>query len=202
MDIQILLLLQKFGSALQPLIFGSTMTLQSYFHLQLKLQTAEIQMVLLSSASPLSVHHTLYGEATAALLATQLVVNLDLSSFILEGDSLTVTLALQQPTITQDYRIASTISTILFTILVSSSWQASYVNQSANCCAHHVANWVATKIYFGCIPISSPLLASFSTLSWKSFSFHFLCSIVFFIYQCTLKKEKKKRVVLPCHMPH
>jgi hypothetical protein len=45
---------------------------------------------------------TLFGEARAALLAIQLATSLNISSFILEGDSLTVTLALQNPTITQD----------------------------------------------------------------------------------------------------
>jgi hypothetical protein len=36
-----------------------------------------------------------YGEASAALLAVRLAVSLQFSSFILEGDSLIVTLALQ-----------------------------------------------------------------------------------------------------------
>jgi hypothetical protein len=45
---------------------------------------------------------TLFGEARATLLVVQLALSLQISSFILEGDSLTVTLAFQNPTITQD----------------------------------------------------------------------------------------------------
>lgn len=59
----------------------------------------------------------LYGEATAALLAVCLVVSLGLYSFILKGDFLNVTMALQHPAITTDRRIASTISNIHSTIL-------------------------------------------------------------------------------------
>lgn len=54
----------------------------------------------------------LYGEAFAALLAVQLAISSQTISFILEGDSLTVTLALQHPEITQDWHIASIISHI------------------------------------------------------------------------------------------
>jgi hypothetical protein len=45
---------------------------------------------------------TVYGEVLAALLATKLALSLHAPSFILEGDSITVTLALQNPLITQD----------------------------------------------------------------------------------------------------
>jgi hypothetical protein len=45
---------------------------------------------------------TLAGEATAAFLAARLAILLGLSSFILEGNSLIVTMALQHPDITTD----------------------------------------------------------------------------------------------------
>jgi hypothetical protein len=44
----------------------------------------------------------LYGEARAALLAAQLATFLNIPYFILEGNCLTVSLALQNPAITQD----------------------------------------------------------------------------------------------------
>jgi hypothetical protein len=47
----------------------------------------------------------LYGEALAALLAVQLALFLHATSFILEGDSFTVTLTLQHPEIMQDWHI-------------------------------------------------------------------------------------------------
>jgi hypothetical protein len=45
---------------------------------------------------------TVYGEVSAILLVVQLVLSLQLTSFILEGDSLTVTLALQKLEHAQD----------------------------------------------------------------------------------------------------
>jgi hypothetical protein len=45
----------------------------------------------------------LYSETTAALLAARLAASLGLSSFILECDSLNVTMTLQQPAITTDW---------------------------------------------------------------------------------------------------
>jgi len=70
----------------------------------------------------------LFGEVGAALLAVQLAISLNLPSFILEGDSLTVTLALQNLAITQDWCIASTISQIHFIIPPTISWSASHIN--------------------------------------------------------------------------
>jgi hypothetical protein len=103
----------------------------------------------------------LIDEATAALLATRLSILLGLFSFILEGDSLTVTTALQHPDITTDWRISSTISSILSLIPPTASWKARHVNQSANFCAQHVASWAATRSHSGCIPIISPFSTSF-----------------------------------------
>jgi hypothetical protein len=97
----------------------------------------------------------LYGEARAALLAAQLVISLNISSFILEGDSLTVSLALQNPSITQDWHISSLISHIHDIIPSSTSWSISYINRSTNLCAHHVTSWAATRFYYGRIPFSS-----------------------------------------------
>jgi hypothetical protein len=58
----------------------------------------------------------------------------------LEGDSLIVTLTINNPTITQDWRISSIISQILSTIPSTTSWSPCHVNRSANFCAHHMAN--------------------------------------------------------------
>jgi len=70
---------------------------------------------IIKCTSIISSHYSaLYGEATATLLAACLAASLGLSSFILEGDSLNITMALQQPAITTDWRIASIIS--IFTL--------------------------------------------------------------------------------------
>lgn len=82
----------------------------------------------------------LYGEARVALLAARLATSLNITSFILEGDSLTVSLALQNPTIIQDWRIASMISQIRSIIPSSTSWSVSHINRSANFYTHHVTS--------------------------------------------------------------
>jgi hypothetical protein len=61
-----------------------------------------------SLISPLCI--AVYGEALVALLATNLALSLHAPSFILEGDSTTVTLALQNHLITQDWRISHLLS--------------------------------------------------------------------------------------------
>jgi len=94
-------------------------------------------------------------------LATRLASSLGLSSFILKGDSLSVTLALKHPAITKDWRIASTISNVLSTIPPTASYKANNVNRSANFCAHHMTNWAATINHPGCISIIFPLSKSF-----------------------------------------
>jgi hypothetical protein len=49
------------------------------------------------------------GEALAAKLAVSLALSLHLNRFIIEGDSQVVILALQQPSIVQDWRITDII---------------------------------------------------------------------------------------------
>jgi len=102
-----------------------------------------------------------YGEAKAAFLACQLALSLHLSQFILERDSLTVVLSLQKPTLTQDRRISPIISQIMSAILPTFSWSARHVNLSTNFCAHHVANWAATRFLSSCIPNFSFCFGSF-----------------------------------------
>jgi hypothetical protein len=76
----------------------------------------------------------LYGEALAALLVVQLTLSLHATSFILEGDSITVTLTLQYPKITQDWCIASIISHVHTIIPPTTSWPANHVNRNKT---HH-----------------------------------------------------------------
>jgi hypothetical protein len=92
------------------------------------------------------------GEAKAAFLACQLALSLHLSQFILEGDSLTVALSLQKPTLTQDWRISPIISQIMLAIPPTTSWSVRHVNRSVNFYTHHVANCAATRFLSSCIP--------------------------------------------------
>jgi hypothetical protein len=112
---------------------------------------------ILKCITQISPHCTaLYEEATAA----QLCSSMQLSHVTFEGDSLTVNLAINNPTITQDWRISSILSDLFSTIPSSTSWLASSINRSANFCAHHVAYWAATRFSSSCIPTSSSFLFS------------------------------------------
>jgi hypothetical protein len=92
------------------------------------------------------------GEALAAHLAILLASSLHLKNFIFEGDSQTVILALQQPTLSQDWRISNTIYESIGSIPAGSSWSAWKVNRSANFCTHYAAHWAAAKFIPGSIP--------------------------------------------------
>jgi hypothetical protein len=62
------------------------------------------------------------------LFAAQLCSSLGLSHVIFKGDSLKVNLAINNPSITQDWRISSVISNFRSTIPSSTRWFASSVN--------------------------------------------------------------------------
>jgi hypothetical protein len=81
-------------------------------------------------------------------LAAQLCYSLKLSHVTFKGDSLTVTLAINNSKIVQDRKISSIISDFSTTIPSTTSWLARHINQNANICAHHVANWAATRFAF------------------------------------------------------
>jgi len=111
----------------------------------------------------------LYGEATAA----QLCFSMQLSHVNFEGDSLTVNLAINNPTITQDWRISPIISDFFSIISSTTSWFASSINRSANFYAHHVAYWAATRFSSSCIPTSSsfsipPVVLTKKIKKWSS----------------------------------
>jgi hypothetical protein len=106
-----------------------------------------------------SLHSSLWRSACCPSSYKPGSLSLDAPSFILEGDFTIVTLALQNPSITQDWRIASIVSHIHSLIPTTTSWSASSVNRSANFCAHHVANWAATWLHsFLCFWFLFPLI--------------------------------------------
>jgi hypothetical protein len=100
------------------------------------------------------------GEALAAHLATSLASSLHLKWFILEEDSQAVILALQKPSISQNWRISSTIYNIIDSIPTDSFLLARKVNRSANLCVHSVTHWATTKFNFDSIPTYPPPIPS------------------------------------------
>jgi hypothetical protein len=106
-----------------------------------------------------------YGEAQGALLAASLASQMQLSHFVLEGDSQTVISALLFPAIIHDWHIEHLITATLALLSPTSMWDAKKINRSANFCAHHVATWAAARVYSGCIPTFPPLSSPFSFCS-------------------------------------
>jgi hypothetical protein len=111
-----------------------------------------------TGVSHISLPYTLaYGEAQGALLAATLASQLQLSHFVIEGDSQIVISALLYPAIISDWHIEHLIHDTLALLSPTSKWEAKKINRSANFCAHHVATWVVAKVYLGCIPTFPPI---------------------------------------------
>jgi hypothetical protein len=119
----------------------------------------------LSQISPLC--DPVYGEALAARLAASLAVSLNLRDFCLESDSITVILALQDPSQILDWKIADLITDSVLIISSSSIWKAQKIHRSANFCAHHMAYWAAANAHSGCIPTYFFSIPSFPICSGK-----------------------------------
>lgn len=105
-----------------------------------------------------------YGEALAAQLAVTLATSLKLGRFIIEGELQGTSLALQQPSISQDWRISPILHDIINSISAFFSWEVRKVNRSVNFCAQYVAHWAATRSMSGSIPIAPPHLLPLSKL--------------------------------------
>jgi hypothetical protein len=95
------------------------------------------------------------GEALAAQLAISLASSLHLNHFVIEGDYQVVIIALQQPTIVQNWHITDIIQNALYIIPPDSSWLAQKVNRSANFDTHYVAHWAASRFSSSSILTSS-----------------------------------------------
>jgi len=104
------------------------------------------------------------GEALAAQLAISLAISLKLTLVIFEGDSQIVILALQNPSVAQDWRISPIIQNSIDTIPPHISWSARKVDRSANFCAHYLARRAAAGVSFGSIPNYPPGLSPRSSI--------------------------------------
>jgi hypothetical protein len=100
------------------------------------------------------------GEAQAALLAIQFASSFGCHSLCLEGDSLTVILAINKVSLFTDWSFAPIIGDIHLQLHGFSSWTAVKVSRSANFRAHQLAKWAASNRIFGSIPMSCSFFSS------------------------------------------
>jgi hypothetical protein len=94
---------------------------------------------------------------------SSLASSLHLDRFVIEGDSHIVIIALQQPTIVQDWRITDIIQQTLYMFPSDSFLSARKVNRSANFSAHYEAHWVAARFMSSSILTPSTNVSSPTT---------------------------------------
>jgi hypothetical protein len=138
-------------------------------------------------------------------LASFLAVSLNLDNFVLERESATVIIALQDPSIILDWQHDHIICNIFSLIPVYFTWKARKVSRSANLCALYMANRAAVGFISNDIPsLSSPLFPflfvvektpppppprpPFSSLLVKCSC----CLLVFVLNEADVTKKKKK----------
>ena len=93
-----------------------------------------------------------FGEALAARLVASMVALLQLKFFSLEGDPKIVIVSLTSLSITIDWHIDSVIANTLALLPTVSLWEVKKIHRSANFCTHHMAFWVAARVFSSCIP--------------------------------------------------
>jgi hypothetical protein len=127
----------------------------------------ELGNIILAATKKLFSTDALSGEASAALLATQLALSSGGNHFHLEGDALLVILAVNSPVLFSSWTIANCISDVSLGLSNFRSWNASKVSRCANFRAHALAKWAASNLVFGSIPTGSPILSSIRIRSGK-----------------------------------
>jgi hypothetical protein len=127
----------------------------------------------------------LQGEALAALLTTRLAVTTGSSILHLEGDALLVVLAINKPALFSSWSFVNCISDISLELSSFHSWSALKVSRCANYRAHALAQWAATNLVFGSIPIGSPFSRLFRSRVGK------ILPVTFFPHSIRKKKKKK-----------
>ena len=95
--------------------------------------------IILAATQRLSSTDVLMGEAFAALLTSLLVASASATHFLLEGDALLVTLAVNQPSTFSSWYFSSYVSNIRLVLSSFQSWHASKVSKCANYRAYALA---------------------------------------------------------------
>lgn len=115
------------------------------------------------------------GEATAALLAVQLASLEGYSSLMLERDSLTSILAINNAKCFTEWNFSSVIVDTHYLLHFMPKQTASNISRKANYRARHTAKWTVSNLIFGSIPNSSlfSFLLGSTVRKIHSFSFFF-----------------------------
>jgi len=123
--------------------------------------------IILAVTQKLTHSYALLGEASTALLTSQLAASSGCGNLFLEGDALLVILAINNPSLFSYWSFANCISD--FSLVLSSfhSWNALKVSRNANFQAHCLAKWAAFNHVFGNIPIGFPIFSSIMIKSGK-----------------------------------
>lgn len=143
--------------------------------------------IILAFTQKLSYSDALLGEASTALLTSQLATSSGCGNLFLEGDALLIILAINNPHLFSSWSFANCISDISLVFSSFHSWNAFKVSRSANFWAHCLAKLAASNHVFGSIPIGSPIFSSIRIRSGKDPNL-----VTLFSY--SIKKKKKKKL--------
>jgi hypothetical protein len=115
--------------------------------------------IIMATTQKLLLTDPLIGEASVALLASQLTLSSGFDTLFLEGDALLVILAINTPSLFPTWNFSNIVSDIRLCLSSFQSWNALKVSCSANFCAHALTKWVASYLVFGSIPKESFILS-------------------------------------------
>jgi hypothetical protein len=108
--------------------------------------------IIMVATQKLLLTDPLIGEASAALLASQLALSSGSDTLFLEGDALLVILAINTPSLSPSWNFSNIVSDIRLGLSSFQSWNALKLSRSANFHAHALAKWAASHLVFGSIP--------------------------------------------------
>ena len=134
----------KNGFLLSQVGLRSIMTQLFGIHYQCKLRFVKNSGIIRTTSQISSKCLPNTSEAMT-VLAVSLASILNIKNFILEGDSLVVTLALLNPNFAQDWRISPIILEMFDFISASFSLRAHKVNRNANFCTHSIVHWAIIR---------------------------------------------------------
>ena len=120
----------------------------------------EIKKILTQVKPPCS---QVNGEAQAAKLVGVLASSMQLEKFILEGESSSIILALQNSAVRLDFLFEHIVNDTPTSFPASSLWEAKKISRNENFCAFYVIYRATTRVFPSCIlslsfpPSSIPL---------------------------------------------